>query len=43
MILVNFQVIKLSHRSPSHFCKLTMRNHKEKLNKQSNSPMQQNQ
>ena len=39
--LINLQDIKLIHRNPLHSYTLTMRKQKEKLRKQSHSPLQQ--
>ena len=41
MNIVNFQDIKLTHRNPLHSYILTMRKHKDKLRKQSHSPLWQ--
>ena len=41
MNIVNFQDIKLTHRNPLHSYTLTMRKHKDKLRKQSHSPLWQ--
>ena len=43
MNTVKSQDIKLIHRNPLHSYKLTMKNQKEKLWKQSHSPLQQQQ
>ena len=43
MNTVKSQDIKLIHRNPLHSYKLTMKNQKEKLRKQSHSPLQQQQ
>ena len=41
MSIVKLQDIKLIHRNPLHSYTLTMRKQKEKLRKQSHSPLQQ--
>ena len=41
MNIVKLQDIKLMHRSPLYFYTLTMKKQKEKLRKQSHSPLQQ--
>ena len=41
MNTVKLQDIKLIHRNPLHPYTLTMKNQKEKLRKQSHSPLQQ--
>ena len=41
MNIVKLQDIKLTHRNPLHSYTLTMRKQKEKLRKQSHSPLQQ--
>ena len=43
MNIAKLQDIKLTHRNPLHCYTLTMRKQKEKLRKQSHSPLQQQQ
>ena len=42
MNIVNSQDMKLTQRNPLHSSTLTMTNQKEKLRKQSHSPLQKN-